>query len=456
MTIEQRLDALDRALLGVLPRSERLAIVSQVESRARELGSTGSAAESAEELVSSREALPASKRRSRLALSSGILGIVALVLLFAMPITYLLVMTVGEELGEFVSMGLLSIHVLVVAVGGLVAIIMGIAGLVSLSRRKGRLSGHGWAITGLCTAPLPTFVGGLLVLVTSLSLFAVQSVTVEGAPGVATASASFPISPVPPATYCEPCTSSPYGPAPAMPANSPLPLRLGTAAGSYCAPQDEWSTAKPPAISTKPAAVACPAPVELRPSSSYQLAPTAGAPAPAAAALTPAAPAPAAPATAAPAPAAPATAPTEGSAAPAAPATPARNAEPSKAPIRGPLVPGEVLDPPSDDQVMRAWEKANPVQGGLPFLHEIQRNNVRIVKEKIADYVDPPRVVPLIGPVQLHHNHYKCTVYYTEITRVGWPVAYTQTNEDGQEVVYVDNNHFHMMGNVDANAKDKS
>ena len=119
-------------------------------------------------------------------------------------------------------------------------------------------------------------------------------------------------------------------------------------------------------------------------------------------------------------------------------------------------MPGEVLDPPSDDQVMRAWEKANPVQGGLPFLHEIQRNNVRIVKEKIADYVDPPRVVPLIGPVQLHHNHYKCTVYYTEITRVGWPVAYTQTNEDGQEVVYVDNNHFHMMGNVDANAKDKS
>ena len=455
MTIEQRLDALDRALLGILPRTERLAIVSQVESRARELGSTGSAAESAEELVSSREALPASKRRSRLALSSGILGIVALVLLFAMPITYLLVMTVGEELGEFVSMGLLSIHVLVVAVGGLVAIVMGIVGLVSLSRRKGRLSGHGWAITGLCTAPLPTFVGGLLVLVTSLSLFAVQSVTVEGAPGVVTASANSPLPSLPPATYCEPSTSSPYGPAPAMPANSPLPLRLGTAAGSYCAPQDEWSTAKPPTISTRPAAVACPAPVELRSSSSYQPAPTAGAPAPAAAAPAPAAPANAAPAYYT----GPVTAPVEGSAAPAAPTAPApptRNAEPSKAPIRGPLVPGEVLDPPSDDQVMRAWEKANPVQGGLPFLHEIQRNNVRIVKEKIADYVDPPRVVPLIGPVQLHHNTYKCTVYYTEITRVGWPVAYTQTNEDGQEVVYVDNNHFHMMGNVDTAAKDKS
>ena len=63
-------------------------------------------------------------------------------------------------------------------------------------------------------------------------------------------------------------------------------------------------------------------------------------------------------------------------------------------PVLGPLTPGspEVgLDPPSDDEVMRALEKANPVQGGLPFLHEIQRNNVRIVVEPIADYIDPPR-----------------------------------------------------------------
>ena len=93
-----------------------------------------------------------------------------------------------------------------------------------------------------------------------------------------------------------------------------------------------------------------------------------------------------------------------------------------RAPILGPIVPGGpmvALDPPSDDEVVRAWERANPIQGGYPFLHEVQRNNVRIVKEKIADYVDPPRVVPLLGPVQLHHAHYKCTVYYSETTRVG-------------------------------------
>ena len=98
---------------------------------------------------------------------------------------------------------------------------------------------------------------------------------------------------------------------------------------------------------------------------------------------------------------------------------------------------------------MRALEKANPVQGGLPFLHEIQRNNVRIVVEPIADYLDPPRVYPLVGPAQLHHCHYKCTVYYTEVTRVGWPIPYTNTDEDAQEVLYIDHDHLHMVGNVD-------
>ena len=126
-----------------------------------------------------------------------------------------------------------------------------------------------------------------------------------------------------------------------------------------------------------------------------------------------------------------------------------------RVPILGPLTaggPAIALDPPSDDEVMRAFEKANPIQGGLPFLHERSRNNVRIVKEKIADYIDPPRVVPLIGPAQLHHAHYKCTIYYSETTRVGWPIPHTLVDEDSQEVIYIDHNHFHMVGNVDTGA----
>jgi hypothetical protein len=110
------------------------------------------------------------------------------------------------------------------------------------------------------------------------------------------------------------------------------------------------------------------------------------------------------------------------------------------------------LDTPSDDEVMVASEKARPVRGGIPLLWERQRNNVRIVKDKIADYIDPPRVYPLIGPAQLHHAHYKCTVYFIEVTRIGWPLPYTTTTEDAQEVVYIDHNHFHMVGNVNTGA----
>ena len=100
-----------------------------------------------------------------------------------------------------------------------------------------------------------------------------------------------------------------------------------------------------------------------------------------------------------------------------------------RVPILGPITSGGApvaLDEPSDDEVMRALEKARPVEGGVPLLWERNRNNVRIIKEKIADYVDPPRVYPLIGPAQLHHAHYKCTVHYSETTRVGWPVPHTK------------------------------
>jgi hypothetical protein len=126
-----------------------------------------------------------------------------------------------------------------------------------------------------------------------------------------------------------------------------------------------------------------------------------------------------------------------------------------KAPILGPLVDGGPdigLDEPTDDEVMRALERARPIEGGLPLLHEVSWNNVRIVKEKIADYIDPPRVIPIAGPVQLHHVHYKVTVFFTETVRVGWPVPHTLVDEDCREVLYIDHNHYHMVGNLDTGA----
>ncbi|HEX4000280.1 MAG TPA: hypothetical protein VHX65_17145 [Pirellulales bacterium] len=126
-----------------------------------------------------------------------------------------------------------------------------------------------------------------------------------------------------------------------------------------------------------------------------------------------------------------------------------------KAPILGPIAPGAPdvgVDTPSDDEVMRSLERVRPVRGGFPLLYERSRNNVRIVKDKIADYIDPPRVYPLIGPAQLHHVHYKCTIYFQEITRVGWPLPYTTSADDAQEVVYIDHDHLHMVGKVNTGA----
>ena len=124
----------------------------------------------------------------------------------------------------------------------------------------------------------------------------------------------------------------------------------------------------------------------------------------------------------------------------------------ARVPILGPITSGgpvKALDPPSDDEVWRALERANQTQGGFPFLNETQRSNVTFIKEKIADYIDPPRVVPLIGPAQLHHAHYKCTAYYKEKRIAGWPIPHTLTDEDSVEVLYIDHNHFHMVGDVD-------
>ncbi len=126
-----------------------------------------------------------------------------------------------------------------------------------------------------------------------------------------------------------------------------------------------------------------------------------------------------------------------------------------RVPILGPLTaggPAKALDPPTDDEVTRALEHIYKCKGGIPYAWTRNRNNVRVVKELIADYVDPPRVYPMVGPAQLHHAHYKCSVYYTEVVRVGWPIPYTTTDEEAQEVIYIDHNHLHMVGNVDTGA----
>ncbi len=125
---------------------------------------------------------------------------------------------------------------------------------------------------------------------------------------------------------------------------------------------------------------------------------------------------------------------------------------PFRHPVSGALTRGPKLRPlsaPSDEQVLGLLGKQQGLlgepQGGLPTLHETQRNNVRIIKEKIADYVDRPAFYPRVGKAQLHHAHYKCTVHCDKTVRVGWPVPSTTTQEDVIDVLYVDQQHLHVF-----------
>ena len=117
--------------------------------------------------------------------------------------------------------------------------------------------------------------------------------------------------------------------------------------------------------------------------------------------------------------------------------------------VEGDNAPLFCLDPPTTDEIVRALPPSVKGAGGFAFIAEKSMNNVRIVVEPIVDRVDECRFYPLVGPARLHHCHYKCTVYFTETIRKGWPIAHTLEDVEEIEVAYIDHNHLHMVGNVD-------
>ncbi len=107
-------------------------------------------------------------------------------------------------------------------------------------------------------------------------------------------------------------------------------------------------------------------------------------------------------------------------------------------PVEGENAPIFCLDAPSPDEVVRALP--NQTSGGVEFLAETSRNNVRMTVDLMVDRLDECRFYPLVGPARLHHCHYKCTVFFKETKRSYWPVPFTH-EEDRQEVVYIDHDH---------------
>ncbi|WP_182867909.1 serine/threonine-protein kinase [Rhodopirellula sp. JC639] len=120
-------------------------------------------------------------------------------------------------------------------------------------------------------------------------------------------------------------------------------------------------------------------------------------------------------------------------------------------PILGPTTQGgnvSALDPPSEQEILRVLESQRLANGNIPSIWKTRRENLRITKEKIADYIDPPRMYPLIGPAQLHHAHYKCTVYFDGKQKIDHPIPHSIDERDVIKVVYIDHKHFHLISDA--------
>ena len=109
--------------------------------------------------------------------------------------------------------------------------------------------------------------------------------------------------------------------------------------------------------------------------------------------------------------------------------------------IRQGFPPPRCEDPPDIASALRALED---VTRGVPYIYEEFRDDIDYIPEKLVDRIDPPRFYPLIGLAQLHHCHWKATIYYTETKMSSWPFAF-KTVRRRIEVVYIDLDHLHQF-----------
>ena len=119
------------------------------------------------------------------------------------------------------------------------------------------------------------------------------------------------------------------------------------------------------------------------------------------------------------------------------------NKNDSRVPILPPIPPGHrpyCEDPPDQGEILRAMPR---VARGVPYIYEEFRDDIEFTVEKMIDRVDPIRFFPLIGPAQLHHCHWKCTVYYTETIESSYPFPFRYKHRTAQ-VIYIDKDHLHL------------
>jgi RNA polymerase sigma factor (sigma-70 family) len=99
-------------------------------------------------------------------------------------------------------------------------------------------------------------------------------------------------------------------------------------------------------------------------------------------------------------------------------------------------------DAPSDQEVLRAMPR---VPRDIPYAFETFRDDITIVKTKILDRLDPPRVYPTVGTARLRRQHWECTVYYTETVQGDYPFP-VKLKKQRVQVVYIDKDTL-VLGN---------
>jgi hypothetical protein len=186
--IDQRLDAIDRALMGLVSRTDRQSLVADLEVKIRQLASAspcdaehrsddeGSGPGAPRLIITDaghspfRQIPPAGKQRSRLAVTSGVLGIVAIGLLVMAPVTFGLLSMIEGAVDETILMAVMGSHVVALSLAGLAAVAAGGIALLRFRKLERTHTGHGWAIAGMCTGAMPMFLGCLGALIAGLEL----------------------------------------------------------------------------------------------------------------------------------------------------------------------------------------------------------------------------------------------------------------------------------------------
>jgi hypothetical protein len=97
--------------------------------------------------------------------------------------------------------------------------------------------------------------------------------------------------------------------------------------------------------------------------------------------------------------------------------------------------------PPTEEEV---WNKVVKAANAQHPGRNVQRNNLRIMIEKIGDKTDDVKFYPLAGPCQLVHRHYKGTAYFDEVWKDDGTGAATHTAKR-VEVVYIDKDYLHRV-----------